>query len=481
MEHTIFIPSPKLLMAMEKVRMLTFLIFLFVACEMQAQFYPYNPYNPYMNPNYQAGQQLGNAIKQRSKYGRNQLRKAIQKWNECNNGTLSLEHGAVAICGCNGYFCSAAVDNSISSKLKSINKSGGTINDVNITENGNYIIVYNDKEWYGVLPSGLKSALDDYPYGSKFKSISFNESGTYAITTSNGFKSNNAIYQSFYDENVEEFGKLYSVNICGDGAVFCYSDGARYCGRIPNEVETAIHQFDVSHTAKFVKFNKHGDYLICDEYGYYSYSIGDADTGSNSSTVYFDWAKERTKKAKEKAYAKWNSKAYYKFNDEKKVHRVWCGVEIIDEKFVSFQTSIATDYNAAPTLNIDFHAISETDFDGILKNLSEDGLENMSLKLELANGETITSSQMAIYKSWLGVGFRLSTSLVSMRSDKRSLRGDISSIQYLVGQFSTSNIKSVTFKGRYTVDFSSINTKSQLCYDFYRLADEAGKSNILPN
>ena len=201
----------------------------------------------------------------------------------------------------------------------------------------------------------------------------------------------------------------------------------------------------------------------------------------SSSTVYFDWAKERTKKAKEKAYAKWDSKAVYKFNDEKNVHRVWCGVEMIDGKFVSLETSIATDYNAAPTMNIDFHAISETDFDGILKNLSEEGLENMSLKLELANGETITSSEMAIYKSWLGIGFRLSTSLVSMRSDKRSLRGDISSIQYLVGQFSTNNIKSVTFKGRYTVDFSSIDTKSQLCYDFYRLADEAGKSNILPN
>lgn len=479
MEQKIIIPRPKLLMATTKVRMLSLLVIMFVACEIQAQYFPYNPYNPYMNPGYRAGQQLGNAIKQRSKYGRNQLRKAIQKWGECNNGTLSLEHGAVAIYGRNGYFCSAAVDDRISSKLKSINKDGGTINDVNITENGNFIIVYNDKEWYGVLPSALKSALDEYSYGTKFKSISFNESGTYAITTSNGFKSNNAIYQSFYDENVDEYGKLYSVNICGEGAVFCYSDGARYCGRIPNEVETAIHRF--SHTAKYVKFNKHGDYLICDDYGSYSYSIGDADTGSNSSTVYFDWAKERTKKAKEKAYAKWDDKAYYKFNDEKNVHRVWCGVEMVEGKFITLETSIATDYNAAPTMNIDFQFISKTDFDGILGNLSDEGLVNMSLKIELANGETITSSRMAIYKSWLGVGFRLSTSLVSMRSDKRSLQGDISSIQYLVGQFSTSNIKSITFKGRYTVDFSSIDTKSQLCYDFYRLADEAGKSNILPN
>ena len=189
MKQLLLTSMPSLLETKVNVRILSLLFILLITCDVQAQFFPYNPYNPYMNPGYQAGQQLGNAIAQRSKYGRNQLRKAIKKWGECNNGTLSLEHGAVALYGRNGYFCSAAVDDRISSKLKSINKGGGTINDVNITENGNFIIVYNDKEWYGVLPSGLKFALDEYSYGTKFKSISFNESGTYAITTSDGFKS----------------------------------------------------------------------------------------------------------------------------------------------------------------------------------------------------------------------------------------------------------------------------------------------------
>lgn len=462
-----------------QMRMISLLVVISLACEGRAQFYPYNPYNPYGNAGYALGQQIGSTIQRNTKYGRNQLRKAINKWGECNNGTLSLEHGAVALYGSNGYFCSAAVDDRISSKLKSINKNGGTINDVNITENGNFIVVYNDKEWYGVLPSALKTALDEYSYGTKFKSISFNESGTYAITTSDGFRSNNTTYQSFYDDNVDDYGELLSVNISGDGAVFCYSDGTKYCGRIPDKVETAIRSF--SHTAKFVKFNRHGDYLICDKYGSYSYSIGDADSGGNASTVYYDWAKERVKKAKEKAYAKWDSKAMYKFNDEKQTHRVWCGIEHIEGKMVSLETTIRTDYDAAPTLNIDFYMVSETDYDGILGNLSDDGLKNMSMKLLLANGEEITTSEMAIFKSWFGLGFRLSTSLVSMRSNKRSLRGDISSIQYLVGQLSVVNIKSVTFKGRYTVDFSNIDTKSQLCYDFYRLADEAGKTKILPN
>lgn len=214
MKKLLITSIPNFLEIKANARILSLLFILFITCDVQAQFYPYNPYNPYMNPGYQAGQQLGNAIAQRSKYGRNQLRKAIKKWGECNNGTLSLEHGAVALYGSNGNFWSAAVDDRISSKLKSINKNGGTINDVNITENGNFIVVFNDKEWYGVLPSGLKSALDEYSYGTKFKSISFNESGTYAITTSDGFKSNNSIYQSFYDENVDDYGEynIYTAN-----------------------------------------------------------------------------------------------------------------------------------------------------------------------------------------------------------------------------------------------------------------------------
>lgn len=455
-------------------------LFFITANEVYAQF-PYNPYyNPGMVMGQQLGQQLGNAIAQRSKYGRNQLRKAIKKWGKCNNGSLSLEYGAVALYGSNGYFCSSAVDDRISSKLKSINKEGEDVVDINILENGQFIIVHNSgKEWYGVLPSVLKSALNDYAYGTEFKSISFNESGTYAITTSTGFKSNNSIYQAFYDDNVDEYGTLLSVNICGDGAVFCYSDGARCCGRIPQDVATAIDDF--SYTAKFVKFNKHGDYLICSDAGSYSYSIGDANEGNNAPLVYYDYADVRKKKAKDNAYAKWDSKAKYKYDDDKKAHRVWCGVEKIGKHYISLVTSIGSEYNSAPTLNIDINFVSETDFDGILNNLSEDGLDNMSLKIELSNGEIVSSNGMAIYKSWLGIGFRLSTSLVSMRSDIRSLSGDISSIKYLVGQFSFNNIKSITFKGRYIIDLSSIDTKSQLCYDFYRLAEEAGKSRILPN
>lgn len=113
MKNYFVINKPKSLKAKISFKSLLLLFALCSVCEVQAQFYPYNPYNPY-NQGYALGQQIGNTIQRNTKYGRNQLRKAINKWGECNNGTLSLEHGAVALYGSNGYFCSAAVDDRIS-------------------------------------------------------------------------------------------------------------------------------------------------------------------------------------------------------------------------------------------------------------------------------------------------------------------------------------------------------------------------------
>lgn len=298
----------QIMILMKKIVSLAVLFLSMFNIDADAQYF--NPYsNPYVT-SYQVGQQISqqltNAIDQSAKYGRNRLCKSIDKWGECANGTLSLEYGAVAIYGKNGYFCTGTVDDRLSSKLKAINKSGGDVVDVNIAENGKFIIVYNKGvDWYGVLPSELSAALDTYSYGTKFRSVTFNEKGVYAITTSNGFKSNNKEYQAFYDDNKQAFGELLSVTVCGDGAVFCYSDKTRYCGKIPSTVESAMNRF--SYTANYVKFNRQGDYLICSKAGSFSYSIAPANAGRTVTMVSYDYMKdreERIRKQKEQEAAR---------------------------------------------------------------------------------------------------------------------------------------------------------------------------------
>ncbi|MBR3442882.1 MAG: hypothetical protein IKG96_04415 [Bacteroidaceae bacterium] len=462
-----------------------------------AQFFPYNPY---YNSGYVAGQQIGagiiNAIAERSKYGRNQLRKHINKWGVCKSGTLTLERGAVAIYGSNGYFCTATVDENIKSTLDDIHDAGHYIDDINITENGSFIIVYgNGKHWIGNMPNALMTTLHGYPLGTIFRSISFNESGTYAITTSTGFKSNNDNYQAFYDDTHEEYGHLLSVNICDDGAVFCYSSGSKYCGYIPQNVDAAMNSF--SGTPRFVKFNKHGDYLICSESGVYAYSINDADEGSTAPMVFNDYAKEKDRKAQErweaerkKAYAKWDAKASFIVEDD--CNRVLCLSQTIGK--LTYMCTIAVilangrpDY--APAIDISITNVLESDayseFVGLLKEETErhkaqtgkDYLENETVVLKLDNGECL-SVGASLSSKVLGASWVFST--LKIKSNRKdSFNSEVERLQYIIKQLMDYNIQSITFRD-ITIDISEADTHSQFIYDFHQLATKGNSKSWMP-
>ncbi|MDO4819232.1 MAG: tetratricopeptide repeat protein, partial [Prevotella sp.] len=267
-------------------RIVLFFICLICANDIHAQYgYPY-PYtgNPYYDA-YQTGRQLGKAIGdaitsivEDDIYDRSSIKKNINKWGECKNGTLSIKHGAIAIYKSNGYAYSYGVDKRLSSKIKEINNAHKSIDDVNITDNGYFIVVYDDgTDWYGVIPSSLSTALKKYPNGTVFRSISFNdETGVYAITTSESFESNNKMYNDCFNENIGTKGQLLSANINDNGCVFCFSKGVEYCGYIPNNLKPAVK--DWGYIPQFVKFNRHGDYLICGQNGGYSYRITDTNS-----------------------------------------------------------------------------------------------------------------------------------------------------------------------------------------------------------
>ena len=251
-----------------------------ILCFIKSKAQVFNPYNL----SYNLGAAIGQNIRDNQMYGRNQLRKAINKWNECANGTLSLKHGAVAIYGSNGYCCSAAVPDGLKDELKQINKKNNSITDVNITEGGYYIVISNDGNmWSGSMPSPVLTKLRELPNAEKIKSCSFNDNGIYALLTDRGFYSNNNEYVDFYEQRMEEIGECYSVNIYGNGAVYCFARGTDYCGSVPKNVVNILE--DLTFKPKFVKFNSHGDYLICSSTGKYQYKINDANEGQTVSTL----------------------------------------------------------------------------------------------------------------------------------------------------------------------------------------------------
>ena len=424
--------------------------------------------------------QTASEIEYNNKYSRRSLRSNISRSNQCSTGALSFEYGAVAIFESNGYYCTPTVSKTLSNKLKEINKAAGVINDVHIAENGKFIIIYNNgKSWYGVIPESVNSALNSISSSTEIRSVTFNEKGEYAITTSWNFKSNNALYQAFYDDHIGEYTNLMSVTICGDGAVFCYSDGCHYVGKIPRSVETAIREF--SSTPKFVKFNTHGDYLICDAYGSYSYLLPDVGQSRTSTMVTNDYAKERAKRIDLETIARMEKSAEYKYVDSLSLHTVSCG-EMFDlgGTRILLETFIGSEKHHVPALEIyAAWTFYNDNLEELRKSLPSSGaLHNMNMEITLSNGEIITSNSSSIGSTTLG--FTMATNLVYMRSNKKSISGTESDIRYLIERLSHNNIMSIRIKGRYTIDLSGKNTQDQLLYDFHRLCNESGRVTLLP-
>jgi hypothetical protein len=240
------------------------------------------------NPYYNLGANLGNAISEsinnNHNYGRRKLRKNIDSWGSCKNASLTVNHGAVAIYDSNGYFCSATTPDQVEQRLKTINKNKETIDDVNVTEGGHYIVVSNNgKNWWGYMPDVVVKKLNEISSLESIRSVSFTDNGTYAIVTDQHFFSNSDDYMNFFREKKNDLGVLFSANINGNGAVFCFSGGSDYCGTIPSIVSEAIKE--VSFTPCYVKFNRQGHYIICGESGQFSYSIGDANPSVTAATV----------------------------------------------------------------------------------------------------------------------------------------------------------------------------------------------------
>lgn len=218
-----------------------------------------------------------------AKNDRSYIRSSINSWNSCNNGSLTCSNGAVACYGTSGYAYTGGIPENLKTKLKEINSSYGTINDINITDGGYYIIVWDNDKWYGYLPQALVDKLRSLSSFTTFRSISFNDSGEYIIVTSDGFYTSSNTYQRFYEQKKEELGDLYSANIWQNGAVFCFEKGPTYCGTIPKNVATDMNT--LSFYPKFVKFNHRGDYLMCSSSGNYKYYIRDIDKSQYATTV----------------------------------------------------------------------------------------------------------------------------------------------------------------------------------------------------
>lgn len=217
---------------------------------------------------------------------RNFLRKWINEKHEVRLCAMSSSCLGIGVYGSNGYRCDDLNDK-LYNKIRDINKKGLKINDITITDDGHWVVIYADNAYYGIMPQQVVDKLNSIiakEDNLKLRSVSFNDDGEYIIVSDNHFYSSSNEYVNFYNIKQSELGNLFTATLCNKGAVFCFEYGMTYCGKIPKNVAEAIS--NTKNKYYLAKFTKQGDYVFASKDGKsYTYHIEDLDSEKESEMV----------------------------------------------------------------------------------------------------------------------------------------------------------------------------------------------------
>lgn len=204
--------------------------------------------------------------------GREPLRRAIQRWGGCKNVAITRTNGDVALNGRNNYVTSATPQD-LNSKLRELKRNNHLIDDVTLTENGKWVILWdtNDASWSSGLPQQLVNKINDYhSKGYVVRSITFNDSGDWVIVSDEYFSASSTELTNWLQGGTENYGKLWSVAVTDNGAVAVYDRGFRYRGNVPEDMKRALRE--TSYDVYRLKYAG-SSWFFADTDGNYRYSM----------------------------------------------------------------------------------------------------------------------------------------------------------------------------------------------------------------
>lgn len=180
---------------------------------------------------------------------RNYVKNQIKKWGTCKNVAITKTNGDVALYGKCGY-ATSNVPTGLSNKLKELNKASTLIDDVQLTENGKWCVLYgkNDATWTNDVPSGLASKINEFHNNNYVvRSITFNDYGQWVIVSDEYYATSSTDLTNWLKNGSNKWGRLWAVCLTDDAAIAVYANGFAYRGNVPEDLKQALRStsFDV--------------------------------------------------------------------------------------------------------------------------------------------------------------------------------------------------------------------------------------------
>ena len=151
-------------------------------------------------------------------------------------------------------------------RIEEANSSNAEITDINITENGNYVIILGGSGYWTLgYPDAFLKKLEQYRTGDlrddNILSACFNDRGEWVVITDKHYSYSNETIKNFILKAEELYEEVYYAYITNYGMIACCKNGVYY-KNIPSNLAEALKK--LTFKPKVIKFTDNGLYLITD-------------------------------------------------------------------------------------------------------------------------------------------------------------------------------------------------------------------------
>ena len=173
--------------------------------------------------------------------GRNYIKEQIRKEGECRNVAITKSNGDLMLFGLNGCARSGCPSN-LDNAIEALNNSGEFIDDIQLTEEGRWLILYNNNEMlWNDIPYSLEKKLNEYYENDEvITSVTFNDDNDWIVITTQYFSSSDNRINTWLKEGCDKHGQLWAACITDEAIVAVYANGYSFSGDVPQSLLDAL-------------------------------------------------------------------------------------------------------------------------------------------------------------------------------------------------------------------------------------------------
>ncbi|MFC2602665.1 MAG: hypothetical protein ACFNX0_01995 [Treponema sp.] len=195
----------------------------------------------------------------------------LERTRTCRNGTITDNWGYLIFDG-QGRIAYSGIPRTLRDYIEEEQDAGNSIDDVCITERGNWFCV-GDKFGGVGYPNSMWSKIQELlRQGGRINCATFNDYGEWIVISDYHFASSDKSIEKEVSKANKKLGYIRAAAMTNSACIIIATGGFRVLGNIPPDLDdylTNKQRFDI----RYIKFTEKGSWLVTDGYSRYDYSL----------------------------------------------------------------------------------------------------------------------------------------------------------------------------------------------------------------